>query len=271
MNENPSSFKLKINIPIFSCARCEEFYSTADMGHGVIWLIWTCYFILGVKCQDNGSTQKNATTLVQAEFGRSVVLPCNHQAQGRIRFMYMQTRIKPPAVVAGFHKQGMKNIDAKFKNRTKLGPNGTWVELSNVTINDKGDYECIIQTETETENTRQFTINLDVTARYSVPVLTAATSNESAGDRVSVVSCSSSGGYPEESIVWTLPPSSQWAEVNQSSMQNPVTKLFNVSSTIIIINCSYPFKLSCRLGTPYQSSRRYAVLMSPAQDRLTGY
>ncbi|KAJ8410831.1 hypothetical protein AAFF_G00187880 [Aldrovandia affinis] len=210
-----------------------------------------CCMLSRFVCQASRPQLGNKTQEeVHAEVGGHVRLPCNHQVQGRLELMYMQKTLTKshPALVNGYHA---KNISphAMFKGRTTVDPNCTWVDLSDVRVKDEGKYECIIRIH-DAKEVKTLILNLKVTANYSDPVVTVTHSNGSDSSRGCLVTCSSSGGYPNARVEFNSLPKmnrTHWMEENESSVQNPVTALYAVSRSVYI-NCSRPLKLSCTVG-----------------------
>lgn len=162
-------------------------------------------------------------------------------------FMYLQ-RKDPPLFVNGYHYKERLNLNEVFANRTAVDRSLAWVELWNVRVKDEGVYESILMDESE--KTKKLTLYLRVTANYSAPVMTVSHSNETVSGRGYVVTCSSSGGYPNASVKWAFQPhvaGAQWVEVNESSVQDQVTMLYAVSRSILV-NCSQPLKIRCTVG-----------------------
>lgn len=109
---------------------------------------------------------------------------------------------------------------------------------------------CVNGSCSETAQSYQLLWFLPFTANYSTPVVTVVHCNESEGGKNCMVTCSSSGGYPNKSVTWTFQPQvagNQWEEVKSSSVLNKVTKLYTVSGRIFI-NCSQPLKITCTVG-----------------------
>lgn len=62
-----------------------------------------------------------------------------------------------------------------------------------------------------------------------------------------IVTCSSYGGYPQTEMKMVLVPNVPEATVTEQIMENPDTRLFNVSSTITL-NFSQPLSVTCMAG-----------------------
>ncbi|KAJ8280433.1 hypothetical protein GJAV_G00054500 [Gymnothorax javanicus] len=204
--------------------------------------------LCGYMCQCSQLGQRNRTQeTVHAEVGGLVRLPCELQSQGNVTFMYMQ-RVNPPAFVNGFHHKRASEPHEMFSNRSAVPLSLAWVELWDVRVSDEGKYECILMDETP--DIKKKTLYLKVTAKFSAAVVKANCSSDNVGGCGCTVTCTSSGGYPCTSVKWTFQPQvadAQWMEVNNSCLQDEVTRLYTSSSSIFI-NSSQPLKITCTVG-----------------------
>ncbi|XP_061072759.1 butyrophilin subfamily 1 member A1 isoform X2 [Conger conger] len=157
-------------------------------------------------------------------------------------------RTHPLAFVNGYHHRNDVKQNKMFINRTVLGPSMAWVDLLDVRVNDEGVYHCVLVDGTTI--TKTLTLYLKVRANYSAPVVTVTHSNKSVCGGSCLVTCSSSGGYPNTNVTWTFQPQTagtQGMELSRISEQNNVTGLYTVSSSIFI-NCSQLLNITCTVG-----------------------
>ncbi|KAJ8368071.1 hypothetical protein SKAU_G00080990 [Synaphobranchus kaupii] len=227
-----------------------------------------CSLLCGFMCQ-NSPLQPNNTTQeeVQAEVGGHVRLPSRHRIQGKVTFMYMQ-KSSSSIFVNGHYDEKHVQPDETFRNRTKVDPHRppAWVDLWDVRVTDEGAYDCILRDEAK--QTKMLTLYLKVTANYSAPAVTVSYSNESDGGRGLEVTCSSSGGYPNVRVEWIFQPQAagaHWTETNESSVQDPITMLYTVS-TSIFINCSQPLKIRCTVGGAVSQQEEVCNTSGPVPD-----
>ncbi|XP_064157952.1 CD276 antigen isoform X1 [Anguilla rostrata] len=221
-------------------------YLITDMACRLSLMVFVTFPCLLCMCQYSLQLRNKTREEVHAEVGGRVRLPCKHQIKGNVTFMYLQ-RKAPSRFVNGYHHNRGVNPHEVFANRTAVDRSLAWVELWNVRVNDEGVYESVLMDE---DGTKTLTLYLRVTANYSAPVMTVSHSNETVSGRGYVVTCSSSGGYPNASVKWAFQPNvagTQWVEVNESSVQNQVTMLYAVSRSILV-NCSQPLKIRCTVG-----------------------
>ncbi|XP_036392591.1 T-lymphocyte activation antigen CD86 [Megalops cyprinoides] len=183
---------------------------------------------------------------VKAQVGGYVRLPCYHNASMPIIFMYIQ-KTTPEVFINGYHFEKAIVPHLKYVNRTAVDHRTGWMDLWDVSVTDEGEYQCIFMEKTKESKT--LTFQLTVTANYSEPVMTV-TPEDRDDYGGCLITCSSSGGYPNRSLEWTLQPevaAAQWMVLNRSSVQDPVTMLYNVSWTMHI-NSSQSLSVSCSVG-----------------------
>ncbi|XP_045559953.1 uncharacterized protein isoform X2 [Salmo salar] len=187
-------------------------------------------------------------TMVIGEVGGAVTIPCASDPwENHLVFMYVQrpgSNGNDSQFINGYHSN--KPLDPKeYTNRTYVDHIQRTMKLWNILLSDEGLYECHIQYQTKQ---KQENIRLNVTANYSIPIVTVACDNGSC-----LVSCSSDSGYPRRDIEWsTNPPLNQshWREINSNDGErDPVSMLYSVVRSISV-NCSSGLRLnlSCAVG-----------------------
>uniref|UniRef100_A0A8C7U759 Immunoglobulin domain-containing protein n=1 Tax=Oncorhynchus mykiss TaxID=8022 RepID=A0A8C7U759_ONCMY len=191
--------------------------------------------------------QSKDVTMVIGEVGGAVTIPCTSDLfENHLVFMYVQrpgSNGNNPRFINGYHTK--KRLDPKeYTNRTHVDPRQRTMKLWSILPSDEGLYECHIQYQTKK---KQENIQLNVTANYSIPIVTVACDNVSC-----LVTCSSDSGYPRRDIEWSPNPplnQSHWRVVNSSDVTDPVSMLFSVYSSISV-NCSSGprLNLSCNVG-----------------------
>nr|XP_006628178.2 PREDICTED: T-lymphocyte activation antigen CD86-like isoform X2 [Lepisosteus oculatus] len=199
-----------------------------------------------------------------AYVGGNIDLPCTSQKNGsEIKFLYMQKYAnEDPLFVNGIHKERStkEQISPVFRNRTSLNEFSKTVNLWDIRITDEGMYDCIIMYYPDVQVSSKFW--LTVLVNYSTPVLTVpmnSSGNSTGAGCLIEITCSSSGGYPQKNIKWNLHGNeSSLEKVNESIREDPVTRLFNISSTISV-NASGPINVSCSVGE--ETSPEYEACM----------
>lgn len=156
-----------------------------------------------------------------------------------------------PLVVFAFSqgREEPQHQDGRFRNRTRFYLQNLTLSLSDVSLEDEGQYDCKIfrLTTSGSQLTYEEHPTLNVWANYQQPQISLARigSGEDA-----VLTCSAQGGYPRGYIEWKLPPTVAdvgnigeiWAE------RNPHTQLYNVSGRLNI-SSSLEGSASCCVGT----------------------
>ncbi|XP_029571666.1 uncharacterized protein LOC115163702 [Salmo trutta] len=213
-------------------------------GMCVRWLLRCVLFLVSLPF-----LRSKDVTMVIGEVGGAVTIPCASDPwENHLVFMYVQrpgsNGNNTPQFINGYHSN--KPLDPKeYTNRTQVDHKQRTMKLWNILLSDEGLYECHIlyQTKKKQEN-----IQLNVTANYSIPIVTVACDNGCC-----LVTCSSDSGYPRRDIEWSLNPplnQSHWREVNSSGGgRDPVSMLFSVVRSISV-NCSSGLRLnlSCAVG-----------------------
>uniref|UniRef100_A0A8C8IBJ8 Immunoglobulin domain-containing protein n=1 Tax=Oncorhynchus tshawytscha TaxID=74940 RepID=A0A8C8IBJ8_ONCTS len=214
--------------------------------------------------------QSKDVTMVIGEVGGAVTIPCTSDlCEDHLVFMYVQrpgSNGNNPRFINGYHTN-KRLYPKEYTNRTHVDPRQRTMKLWSILPSDEGLYECHIQYQTKK---KQENIQLNVTANYSIPIVTVACDNVSC-----LVTCSSDSGYPRRDIEWSPNPplnQSHWRVVNSSDVTDPVSKLFSVFSSISV-NCSSGprLNLSCAVGGAL--SQEHTVFyqyrtVSPKQRRI---
>uniref|UniRef100_A0A4W5RFE3 Immunoglobulin domain-containing protein n=1 Tax=Hucho hucho TaxID=62062 RepID=A0A4W5RFE3_9TELE len=185
--------------------------------------------------------QSKDVTMVIGEVGGAVTIRCTSDLlENPLIFMYVQrpgSDGNHPQFINGYHMK--KNLDPKeYANRTLVDYKQRTMKLWSILPSDEGLYECHIHYQTKNN---QENIQLNVTANYSIPIVTVACDSGSC-----LVTCSSNSGYPLRDIEWSPNPplnQSHWREVNSSEVRDPVSMLFSVFSSISV-NCSSGLRLN---------------------------
>ncbi|KAM9359398.1 uncharacterized protein ABDE67_002515 [Symphorus nematophorus] len=190
-----------------------------------------------------GNTQ---TPLIQlrGEAGGNVTIHCPFEEHRTIISFYFQktTNTKEEVFVNGYHvSRNMSEVQTWENTQVDYGV--TTVYMLNLNISHSGDYRCLIRYQSgigfvETK------VHLSVTANYSKPKVTTT-----CDVLFCQVTCASHGGYPQTKITWSESENPMLRVENSSEMRDPVTMMFNSSSTAYF-NCSKGEMkhLSCSVG-----------------------
>ncbi|XP_073336728.1 T-lymphocyte activation antigen CD80-like isoform X2 [Pagrus major] len=179
---------------------------------------------------------------VQGEVGGNVTIHCPCNKQKNITFFYFQQGVK---FVNGYYASKTIPPNRGWEN-TRVDKGSTTVHMYNLSISHIGRYKCIIQ-YTDKDNPDTFEdVHIKVTATYSKPEVTVASSEDKS---TYLVTCTSHGGYPRTSVEWNVPRTQMWRRVNKSEMEDRDTLMFNSSSTASF-NCSKGemIFISCQVG-----------------------
>ncbi|XP_055735568.1 T-lymphocyte activation antigen CD80-like [Salvelinus fontinalis] len=220
-------------------------------GMFVRWLLWCVLFLVSLPF-----LQSKDVTMVIGEVGGAVTIPCTSDlSENHLVFMYVQrpgSNGNNSQFINGYHMN--KLLDPKeYTYRTEVDPKQLTMTLSSLLPSDEGLYECHIQYQNKK---KQENIQLNVTANYSIPIVTVACDNVSC-----LGTCSSDSGYPLRDIEWSLNPplnQSQWRVVNSSEVRDPASMLFSVFSSISV-NCSSGLRLNLSCAVRGALSQEHTV------------
>ncbi|KAL4647062.1 T-lymphocyte activation antigen CD86 isoform X2 [Arapaima gigas] len=204
-----------------------------------------CYLCVTVSSASLLNGGKKNVFVLNKTVGGEVNLSCIYNSSREISLLYVQTVAEKPEFLNGFHSKNTEPSE-RFKNRTSLDALKQSVKLWDLHVRDEGNYTCIVKYKDTLVETVTTMHHLKVTARYSKPSVEAVMDGEGACH----LSCSSAGGYPHAWPQWTLPPTLNWTAVsatNQSSVQDPDTLLYTVSSSMVL-TVNQPFKVNCSVG-----------------------
>ncbi|XP_048450400.1 CD276 antigen-like [Rhincodon typus] len=197
--------------------------------------------------------------------GGQAILPCIYEVTGPVSLtsarLYWQF---PPKKVAYAFLEGKPEeqyVESHYRGRTtvpktELIRGNFSLQLNNLTVKDDVEYHCYFFLNNRKAYECQ--LQLHIAAPYQPPVLSASR-GESLGAGLPVnLSCHSFGGFPAPVVNWTDDagrPLGRDTEVNTSVEQDPVSGLYNVTSSVRII---------AAVGT----SVRCSVFNSRIQQRL---
>ncbi|XP_041849924.1 uncharacterized protein LOC121645500 [Melanotaenia boesemani] len=192
-----------------------------------------------------GSDHQN---FFEGEVGGNVTLHCPVDKNKNVTFMYLQ-RLNIPTkevhFVNGYH---ISKTLTFFWENSRLNRNNSSVLISNLNVSHIGTYECAIRYNDE-DVIKTF-LQLNVTAPYKKPIVTNSCKEEN-GVSGCHVTCTFHDGFPENRIQWDKEPVNGSAKTHiteGSTEEDPITKLFNISSTAYI-NCSGGERMvSCSVG-----------------------
>uniref|UniRef100_A0A4W6F674 Ig-like domain-containing protein n=2 Tax=Lates calcarifer TaxID=8187 RepID=A0A4W6F674_LATCA len=219
-----------------SCNR--QYFLNPRLSLRLVILLWTVMWAVSAK-------ERAADIYLRGEVGGNVTFHCPVDKTRTVIFFYFQIKNE---FVNGYYKT--KDITRPVWENTRVDCNETAVHMYGLNISHSGKYECIIQYADSTRINEAF-IELSVTANYSKPTITTFCDGENLS---CLVTCSSHGGYPRAKMIWNGPMSENTTNhmltiVNSSEVPNPVTMMFNSSSTANF-NCSNGqlTGLSCSVG-----------------------
>ncbi|XP_059497274.1 CD276 antigen-like [Stegostoma tigrinum] len=219
-------------------------------------------FLLQVlrACSDS-APGRAVTGLVRGQ----ALLPCIYEVMGPVSLtsarIYWQFSPEKVAYVFSNGKPEEQYVESYYRGRTtvpktELVRGNLSLQLSNLTVKDDVEYHCYFFLNDKKVHACH--LRLYIAAPYQPPVLSAS-QGESLGAGLAVnLSCHSFGGFPAPVVNWTDDagrPLGRDAEVNTSVEQDPVSGLYNVTSSLRIV---------AAVGT----SVRCSVFNSRIQQRL---
>ncbi|KAI4895028.1 hypothetical protein NFI96_001318 [Prochilodus magdalenae] len=140
---------------------------------------------------------------------------------------------------------------SEYKPRTSFNRTALSLDFWNLTISDEGDYACYVVPQNNFSPWIATQFHLTVTADYSVPTLTVQESSDRGEGQMSyVLHCSSSGGYPQGNLTWTVSEGGKshllFKERSESTTDKP-PGVYSISQTNSF-NCTKPTNISCSVG-----------------------
>ncbi|XP_072557617.1 uncharacterized protein [Paramormyrops kingsleyae] len=127
---------------------------------------------------------------------------------------------------------------------------------------DTGSSASVVEIHKEVGGTATFTCPSDGRANYSQPQLMEIHNGSTCN-----VTCSSNGGYPQSEMEMVLVPNVPGATVTKQIMEDPVTGLFSVSSTITL-NVSQPLSVTCIVGNLSSVLNVHQIIDPPQPDSI---
>uniref|UniRef100_A0A7N4UX43 ICOS ligand n=1 Tax=Sarcophilus harrisii TaxID=9305 RepID=A0A7N4UX43_SARHA len=154
--------------------------------------------------------------------------------------VYWQTKNEPLKTINAYipGDDTSQYIDSKYQNRTslkleKMERGDFSLHLSNITIKDELELECIVVNKSSTDPLFRSTVNLHVAANYSIPVVEAP---KKTNDTEVTFTCTSHNGFPKPKIYWVNKTDNSL--LNQSLQNDTFTinekGLYSVSSVLKI-------------------------------------
>ncbi|CAN2387801.1 hypothetical protein PRIEUP_LOCUS12120 [Pristimantis euphronides] len=176
---------------------------------------------------------------VEAQVGHSVnmqcVAPVPTITQWKTLRLFLQKRVplSNPKVVFSFSNDQAQpgHQDRAYQNRCHLFKDNLTLSLSQVSISDKGEYDCKIFLLKPRGYELEYTGNLflSVWANYSTPQVLFSSNSGTVHTAV----CSSNGGYPRGYVEWNI--SSDIGNMTETRADsNPQTQLYNVSGCMTL-------------------------------------
>ncbi|KAM3936450.1 ICOS ligand-like [Leptodactylus fuscus] len=208
----------------------------------------------------------------------SVELPCVcHQLPGPISeiSVYWQMNVTPTPLLVAAVIDGKVNttyVHETFRGRSQLNPDGLPegkfnLTLSNLSLRDKGTYQCIIMwrpsSVTIINKTR---VELEVKADFSTPVVVNPSSAEVPYGQEQNLTCTSQGGLEAPTILWIN--ASDNREIQDGRVHQDVHhdgEVLSVSSTITL-NITSKANILCVVVTKNGNVSSSAYNLGNKQD-----
>nr|XP_023681250.1 T-lymphocyte activation antigen CD86-like isoform X2 [Paramormyrops kingsleyae] len=233
-----------------------------------LFLLPRCQMMLIVFVLLAADTGSSASVVeIHKEVGGTATFTCPSDGRGDPEFVYLQKEVGKPSdmiFVNGFHAQKPVEMPAIYKNRSHVDSNSRQVILWDLSPADEGLYVCVvrIKIDSHTSHTSEIKYNLTITANYSQPQLMEIHNGSTCN-----VTCSSNGGYPQSEMEMVLVPNVPGATVTKQIMEDPVTGLFSVSSTITL-NVSQPLSVTCIVGNLSSVLNVHQIIDPPQPDSI---
>ncbi|XP_028656238.1 T-lymphocyte activation antigen CD80 [Erpetoichthys calabaricus] len=207
--------------------------------YGIIWLLVSWHGMAAVN--------------LVGIYGKNIDFPCHSFKSSieKINRVYFQKLIgETPKFLNGYIKKENNTVDVqrfifeKYKNRTYMDIQNNVITLKNVTIEDTGDYECIL---INSSNEDKIQFHLSIIANLTRPEISVNKDNPFSCN--ATYTCSASGIYPKPEIRWHFTPnisSTEWMVIDNNSSIDPQSGLYNVSSMIAILS-KRDINISCSI------------------------
>ncbi|CAN2387802.1 hypothetical protein PRIEUP_LOCUS12121, partial [Pristimantis euphronides] len=213
----------------------------------------------------------------------SVVLPCVcHHLPGSIEKIdvYWQWRNFSNNLVVAAAINGTVNlsfVDKMFKGRTQLDPDGLKagnfsLSLTNLSLHDTGIYDCLILwNPSYTAMFNNSTVDLEVTAQYSTPVVDVPSSGVLQHGQEVTLRCTSEGGLEQPKIMWIN--ANDGNEIQDGHVNTVVhldKDVFNVTNTITL-NITSNVNISCLIQTKNGNLTSQSCKMEDRQEEESSH
>ncbi|XP_043927884.1 T-lymphocyte activation antigen CD86-like [Protopterus annectens] len=178
----------------------------------------------------------------------------------------------------GVEKQTHQNI--KYQNRTKLDLYTLTLQISGVTPEDGGIYECVVLSKQGSEHSDKLHSkeqHLNVTANFSKPVIMQSPEGRVSAGMAINLSASSTQGYPKpEDVYWRITVVNGTIKnynANNSFIKDNATGLYNINS-ILTLKVTEDTKVSFIIQSSWQQTisssefRIYIQTIPPQAERI---
>ncbi|KAG9259662.1 putative butyrophilin subfamily 2 member A3, partial [Astyanax mexicanus] len=208
---------------------------------------------------------------IQAKVGSSVLLPCEMSpalnAESYKVSWYRPNKEDSPVLLYKDLKVQENTGDPQYRGRVSLvgdlQKGNISLKLENLTVADRGEYVCFVQSGTWYERA---SVNLDITVVGSLPVLSLAET----GDEVNVT-CASDG--------WSPIPIITWKDMRGRELRNSVVQHKTDSEGLVSVRSWLMFSpsdsewISCSVGLSDHEIKEGRVLplkSAPATEQTSG-
>uniref|UniRef100_A0A8C5QLI6 Ig-like domain-containing protein n=1 Tax=Leptobrachium leishanense TaxID=445787 RepID=A0A8C5QLI6_9ANUR len=214
-------------------------------------------------------------TAVVGILGGAMEMPCDftpqmNQMEELVIYWQKQISNKDPAVITELVHGEINEAkqDPRFQGRvtTKLAAGSFTLHLRNLTLEDQGNYSCIIMLDHDVIKELHLTsTELKVTVPFSVPVVSRPADDPLDYGQEVTLTCAAHGGMEQPAVTWLN--ASDGADLNGDQNQNVTRRhggTLNVAGTITF-NITGPINITCVIQTPWENitSQPYELELRP--------
>ncbi|XP_039602459.1 ICOS ligand-like [Polypterus senegalus] len=198
-------------------------------------------------------TNAQADGCLTAIIGETMQIPCSLNTEESLKTedISIEWQKANGPIVHAFYKgeDNLSNQDSQFKGRTQLfrselSRGNFSLGLSNVSVSDEGEFECKYSRAEEKSSRLLYWCHLQVTGRYSEPVVYRSASPVSKNSEVHFT-CKSTGGFPEPKVHWSVnkEPHQNSRRVN-TTLSRDSRGLYSVTS-VLTVNVTGDVSVTC--------------------------
>ncbi|XP_033100236.1 protein turtle homolog A-like isoform X2 [Anneissia japonica] len=119
-------------------------------------LRWICVLLIcGVTAQDVSTTTGETVKVVEVSIGESAILPCYQRATGSFLLEWKRRDLQESIFI--LLTPNAPHIDSRYAGRLDVAEDGVSLQMSDITVEDAGYYQCTVQPLTNWDRSSNFT------------------------------------------------------------------------------------------------------------------